>query len=492
MNGENNMSAMRGTLGLVIRHEWRMLIVDRSLPLVLGLLVLLIGYGFANGLAEVRTRDAMVETVLAAEADAGKAQRDRLQRIESGQEQPGPFSNPANPAIAGNGAGRHAVLPSAALAPIAIGQSDMMPNYYRIGTRSKVEFMYDSEIESPWNLLSGHFDLSFVIVFLLPLLIFALTFNLLSSERESGTERMLLSQSLGLATLALGKLVPRMVPVLAVAVLLPVLLLLLFRPEARSGAALGLLLGWAAIVSLYGLFWFALAFAVNAIRRSSSANALMLIASWAVLVLVVPVLLNLVVEALHPAPSRTELSIRTRAIQAENLRRYDDLFSGDYRYIDEPESLQAKDGRIEIPARTMASFLARRDMDARVDGLLDSFDQALAGQQSAADRLSFLSPAALAYEALTGIAGTDAQRYLAFRQDVSQFHDGWRAHFEPLIINGIAVTGRDLERLPRWDLARQQQAPLAPALLLAIAILAAVTAVMVIVGAARLRRYTIA
>jgi ABC-2 type transport system permease protein len=166
------------------------LLADQSLALVVGLLTLLLAYGFYNGLDQTQARTEMVATVQQAEADRVSSLVDRLRRIEVGEEQPGPFDNPANPATLGNGAGRQAVLHDAALAPIAIGQSDMMPNYYRIGTRSKVEFMYDSEIESPWNLLSGHFDLAFVVVFLLPLMIFALTFNLLSAERESGTERM--------------------------------------------------------------------------------------------------------------------------------------------------------------------------------------------------------------------------------------------------------------------------------------------------------------
>src|SRR5690606_31542111 len=131
--------------------------------LVLGLLTLLLAYGFYNGLDQTQAREAMVAAVTQAEADSARSMLDRLRRIESGEEQPGPFNNPANPATVGNSAGRHAVLHNAALAPIAIGQSDMMPNYYRVGNRSKVEFMYDSEVESPWNLLSGHFDLSFVI-----------------------------------------------------------------------------------------------------------------------------------------------------------------------------------------------------------------------------------------------------------------------------------------------------------------------------------------
>jgi len=486
------MPNTRAPLRIVMRHELRMLIVDHSLLLVLGLLALLIGYGFYNGLVQTQMRDAMAASVQQADAAGGQSLIERMRRIESGQEQPGPFNNPANPATLGNSAGQHAVMESAALAPIAIGQSDMMPNYYRIGTRSKVEFMYDSEIESPWNLLSGHFDLSFVIVYLLPLLIFALSYNLLSSDREDGTERMLLSQSLGVGTLALGKLLPRAASVLAVAGLLPAVLLLLFRPETRALGEAGMLLGAIGLVIAYGAFWFALAFAVNAMRLSSSANALVLIAAWAMLTLVAPVVLNLVAERAHPAPSRTELSIQTRAIQADNLRRYDDLFSGDYRYIDEPETLQAKDGRIVIPPRTMASFLARRDMDARVDRLLDRFDATLIRQQALVDRISFLSPAILTYEGLTALAGTDGKRYLAFREQVGAFHDDWRAHFEPMIVNGIAMRERDLRALPRWPAAADDRADMLQGTGWRILVMAAITLLTALAGIHRLRRYSVA
>lgn len=481
-----------GTLGIVMRHELRMLVADRSLFLVLGLLALLIGYGFHNGLVQTQLRDAMAASVQQADEKSGRSLVERMRSFESGKEKPGPFNNPANPATLGNSAGKHAVLEGAALAPIAIGQSDMMPNYYRIGTRSKVEFMYDSEIESPWNLLSGHFDLSFVLVYLLPLLIFALSYNLLSADREDGTERMLLSQSLGVGTLALGKLLPRAVSVLAVASLLPVLLLLLFRAEARSWSEAGMMLGGIGIVLAYGAFWFALAFAVNAMRLSSSANALILIAAWALLTLVAPVLLNLMAERVHPAPSRTELSIQTRAIQADNLRRYDDLFSGDYRYIDEPETLQAKDGRIVIPPRTMASFLARRDMDARVDKLLDRFDATLVRQQAMVDRVSFLSPAILTYEGLTGLAGTDGKRYLAFRQKVSAFHDGWRAHFEPFIVNGIAMRETDVDGLPQWPAAQDRRAGILRDTGWRILVMAGLALLAALAGIYRLRRYSVA
>ncbi|MCA6106178.1 ABC transporter permease [Bradyrhizobium cenepequi] len=140
---------------------------------------------------------------------------------------------------------KHAcVIPNAPLAALAIGQSDMMPNYYRISYLSKVQFMYDTEIENPWNLLSGHFDLAFVIVFVLPLLVTTLGYNLLSAEREHGTLRMLCSQPLSVATLLTGKLVVRMLALLAIVIPLPLAILILIRPEARGAEQLFLMLSW--------------------------------------------------------------------------------------------------------------------------------------------------------------------------------------------------------------------------------------------------------
>lgn len=484
------MNTQLRAFALVTRYELKMLVAERLLPVVCGLLALMIGYAFFSGLSVTHVRDEAVVAALQKERKTAAANLESLRKVTAGTLTPGPFENPANPAVIGNGSGRQAVLPSLALAPLAIGQSDMMPNAYRIGTQSKVEFMYDSEVESPWTLLSGHFDLAFVIVFLLPLLVFALSYNLLSAEREAGTQRLLLSQPLSLGALVAGKLVARALPLLSVAALLPIALLLVFRPEART--AIPQLWVWAGLVVAYGGFWFALALAVNALRLSSAANALALIAAWTVLVLIVPVLVNLAAGALSPAPSRTELAIRTRAAQADNLRRYDDLFSGDYRYIAEPESLLARDGRIEIPARTRASFLARRDLDDRIEGLLTSFDRQSQAQQQVVDRLGFLSPAIVLYEGVTAKAGVDTARYTAFRGQVSAFHDRWRRHFQPRVLDGVAMDETALETLPRWTWAEPSPSRLASSAAGKIVLLAGLAMLIGLFGAWRLRRYAIA
>ncbi|KRQ88648.1 hypothetical protein CQ10_38010 [Bradyrhizobium valentinum] len=438
-------------MSLVVVHEARILVRDRTLLLVCCVLALMVGYGLFVGLAQATLRDRMVAQVLKHEQETQTANSGTLQSVLAGQTALIPFSNPANPAaMAGTLSGRYATMPNAPLAALAIGQSDMMPNYYRITYLSKVQFMYDTEIENPWNLLSGHFDLAFVIVFVLPLLVTTLGYNLLSAEREHGTLRMLCSQPLSIATLMTGKVVVRMLALLAIVIPVPLVVLLLIRPEARGAEQLVLMLSWSALVVAYSLFWFAVAALVNTVGRSSSTNALIMVALWTIFVLILPVTMNLAVGLVSPAPSRTELASRTRVATAESLREYEDLYSADYRYASDPAALLVKDGRIEVPSRMRGFFLAKQKVDEQIEPLLKRFDQQLLQQQKLVDRLSLLSPAMLVNEALTSIAGTDSRRFLAFKDQTEAFHKRWRQYFAPRILESRAMTVHDLSSLPRW------------------------------------------
>ena len=445
----------------VVAHEARLLWADRSLWTVCGLLALLLGFGLSNGLSEIASREAVLRGIEQQQPQREAALSQHLQRVLAGQEQPEPFANPADPASVGGGMGaRSAVLPYQALAPLALGQSDMQPNYYRVPYRSRASFMDDAELESPWHLLSGPFDAVFVIVYLLPLAVLALSWNLLSAEREQGTLKLLLSQPLTALTLAAGKLALRALALLGTVAAVLAGVLLAMRPELRSaagGLALAAALG---IVAVYALFWFALAAAVNALGRSSAFNALALVAAWVVLVLLLPVLLNLAVSAARPAPSRIELATRTRLAAIEGLNRYNSLLAADYRYVAQPEVLKPKDGKIEVASRRKAQYLVGRDTDREIESLLVQFDAQLAGQQALVDRWSWLSPALVAHESLTTLAGTGSQRYLAFRQAVGQFHAQWKAFFEPRLLDGTAMTEADLQQMPRFTWAEPGRASL--------------------------------
>ena len=422
---------------LIVRHEARTLLRDRTLPLVCTVLMLMVGCGLLVGIAQASLRERMIGEVTAHERETQQKNRDTLQSVLAGKDALVPFSNPANPAaLAGTLAGRHTVLPNAPLAALAVGQSDMMPNYYRISYLSKVQFMYDSEIENPWNLLSGHFDLAFVVVFVLPLLVIGLGYNLLSAE--------------SLTTLLAAKVTVRLIALLAVAIPLPLIVLLAIFPEARTIASMALMLSWALLIAGYTLFWFTVAAFVNVLGRPSSQNALIMVALWTVLVLILPVAMNLAVNAVSPAPSRTELASRTRVVTADALREYENLYSADYRYASDPEALSVKNGQIEVPSRMRAFFLAKQRVDEQIEPLLKRFDSQLLAQQRLVDIIGFLSPAILVNEALNSVAGNDSRRFVAFKTQTEAFHDGWRRFFAPKISDNRAMTLDDLALLPQW------------------------------------------
>lgn len=435
----------------VVRRELQLLLAERSLWIAATLFLLLIGYALYNGAVQVRARDVAQIAFLQNDAQVRAAQLERLKRIMSGAEAATPFGNPANPEhMAGGYGAHHAWMPAAPLAPVALGQSDLFPSQYRVGYESKVSFLHNDDIENPWSLLSGQIDLAFVLVYLLPLLIFATGYNLLSAERESGTLRLLLSQPLAMRTLLFGKIGARAGVLLPLAIAGPLVLLLVARFDATVAAG-DSALWWAAIVGAYALFWFAFVVAVNALGKSSATNAMVLVIAWVVLVLVLPVVLNLGITALRPAPSRTELAARIRAVTAQAMARNAKLLATDYRHVGKPALLLPQDGRIALSGRSLANYRIEREVDDAIRPDLDRFETQQARQQVLVSRLAGLSPAAAAYDAMTELSGNGQRRHAHFLRLVDDYHRDWKNFFFPRIDDGRAIAPADFAAMPAFE-----------------------------------------
>ncbi len=473
-------------LELVIRQEFRILSADRTIWIVCAILLALIGYSLQSGMTRISRQEAVAAEMLDKQAKADAPLMAQLKRIQAGEERPKPFANPADPSNMGSSLGvRTAYMPAAPLAPAAVGQSDLFPDQFKVTYRSKVYFIYDTAIENPWNLLSGNIDLAFVIIYLFPLMIFALNYNLLSAEREQGTLRMLMSQPLNLAALLAGKIAVRASALLGLAVLVPAATLSAARPVLFETLA-----WWSALVLAYGAFWFACVVFVNAFGKSSAVNAVALIGSWVVLVLIVPVVLNVAVSLAAPVPSRTEMAARTRVITTEVLNRYAHELRVDYQYVAKPEVLVPKDGKIEVPSRMRAFYHMQRDVDAEIQPTIDRFELQLAKQNALARALGILSPAAVAYEGMTALAGTGGRRYAHFMDQVETFHQAWKAFFIPKIDAGTAITAADFDLMPDYTWT-EEDAPVVRRHAVQGVLQVLVPAVILIgIGAWRLRRFS--
>lgn len=169
--------------GVVGREVWEKLPAFRydPPPSAQALRAAALGYGLWNGSGPTQ-RHREVATALTQDSEQFQTQlRDVL-----GQQAVDPK------AIAGRGT--TAVLPPAPLPLLATGQSDLSPGHetvvlWRLATPADTR----SELENPSHLMAGRFDLAFVLVWLYPLFLLALVYDLMAGDQEAGTLRQAVS-----------------------------------------------------------------------------------------------------------------------------------------------------------------------------------------------------------------------------------------------------------------------------------------------------------
>lgn len=429
----------------IIQHDWRILRRERVLPLFFVLSALLIGYGVFNGIAQARKHQQIAARLLPAQANQINEWKRQLR--EGVKASP----DPANPYWI-SAQQLDLVLPSEPLALLAIGQSDLHAVNVKAYLWSSQGVMWaKSELQNPVNLQAGRFDLAFVVVWLFPLLVLMLSYNLLAAEREDGTLALLLSQPISLFQLVLGKTLAR-ASVAIGGFLLLALVGVLSGLLAAGVNPLDLrvvfgLCSWMALVIGYGLFWLLLAVFVNMQHGSAAKNALTLAGAWLLLVLVIPSLLSSVAALLYPLPPRAELIIADREAEP-NIARDGARALASFRQA-HPD-LQPTAPTIELSdsrRQVLAIFL---ENNRAFETVAQRYDDQLARQQRWLDRIGWLSPAVVVNEALQHLAGTGGARFQQFRAEVWQWVLAQRAFFVPRVMRGDRLTLQDYAALPHF------------------------------------------
>jgi ABC-2 type transport system permease protein len=483
------MKALASHTGTVVALEWRLLKADRTLLAVTLLLAGLVSYSLFNGVSWVAFQKRTLAEAQMEESERLDKLRRHLSDIEAGRAEPKGFQDPRSAgAIGGTTAAPYLAMPPAPLAALAIGQSDLYPYYFKLNLRSKQAILANDEIENPTNLLAGRFDLAFVLIFLFPLLILALGYNLISSEREQGTLVLSLSQPLSLRELVTGKILLR-----------GALLLGLLSAFTLGGAILTgvdfsadgiwLRLGlWLAMMTLYTSFWFGLALLVNTFRGSSATNALALAGAWLAFVLVLPSLANLLATSLYPVPSRVEMVQAMRVAGKEAQSKGSLLLS---KYMEDHPELAPADGPSSAADFASVAYAVQLEVDRQVQPILERFDRQVTLQQTFVDGFRFFSPAILAQGALNDIAGTSLGRYQHFTAQVNSFFDRWQAYFLPKVFAKTKFTSSQLDEFPAYRWSEESPAAVASRVSVALAGLAVLDALVLGLAFSRLGRVAI-
>ena len=350
---------------------------------------------------------------------------------------------PDKPNVIGYSYPRVAAMPPNNLAIIATGQSDIYTHYVKPNLYGESFELNYTELTNPVQLMFGSFDLSFVIIYLLPLIAIAFTYNILSEEREQGVLQMIASHPISL----FGWLLKRaLVRYLLLGGILVVLLLGLLSFAGInlfsdfSKTAIFILLSLA-----YLLFWFVLACLINLRGKSSANNAFWLIAWWMLLVLLIPSSVNQMANSLYPVPSRARLINELRVVNAQAEEKADKLLENFLR--DHPELAGYEGGSLG-----WKEYFASQDViKQEIQPVLNEYEDKLQKQQDWVDRLRFISPSLLLQNAFNEISGTSTRHYEDYRNQVNGFSLVWREFFLPKIFRGEDFKKSMMAELPEFD-----------------------------------------
>ena len=255
-----------------------------------------------------------------------------------------------------------------------------------------------------------------VLALLLPLLVVVAGFAAVSAEREGGTLGVLLTQGATPAQILAGKILATgAVGALAT---LPVALAVgvMAGPGLDSPASLTRLGALAGIYGIYLAGWVLVTVLVSAVRTSSRSALAQLLALWVVICVATPRVAASVAGALHPLPSRAELTAQVEQALNEvgDSHRPDDPFFNALReeYLERYEVGAVED--LPVNWRGVLS----RESEALTSRVFEDHRQELVQghlrQNGVMAWSGFLSPYLAARDLSMGIAGSGPEAMEAF------------------------------------------------------------------------------
>ncbi len=328
----------------------------------------------------------------------------------------------------------HLPLPEASL---SLGQRDLHSYHQVVRLRSLYANLFDSGFFNPSQAAAGHFDLSFVLVYLLPLLVIAVTFDVLSSDRERRTLPLLRASNIALGKLVLGRLLVRFL------ILGSLCAILVASSLLACGAPAGALLPWLLATLAYLAFWFSLATLVCGMGWSSARNAGALLGLWTLLTVLGPALLNLALPR-DATRSGAAISIRVRQVinngwDIDKETTAKAAIERDPRYRDAPV-VQEK--------YSWSWYFAMHDAgDAAVEEMARNYFDGLEENYQRSVSWSLLLPPVRLQLLLDEFSATDLMSHMAYYRYVEESRLSMRDEFLPRVFQEEALSKKELLKL---------------------------------------------
>jgi ABC-type transport system involved in multi-copper enzyme maturation permease subunit len=285
---------------------------------------------------------------------------------------------------------------------------------YSFETPWRLEYPQDTYQGNSMTKSFTALDWSFIVGVVMSFVAILFSFDAISGERESGTLKLTLSNSVPRGAILLGKFLGVFIAIaipLLIGMLLSLLIVMLSGSVALGGSDWARIGSMIAISFIYIALFVGLGLAISSRMARSSTSLLVLLLTWVVLVVLVPNTLGCVVSTLRKAPSQLEFEERRDAAMKAIGKSMDDLFK--YGSPTQPEpDIKA----IELWADYVTT---RLEIGTRLN------DERLAAQfaqvQLARQILRAASPTTIYDYVMESLAGTGFARHRQFVQAAQRY-----------------------------------------------------------------------
>ncbi len=365
---------------------------------------------------------------------------DELSRVEDAGEQ---FQQVQNEDFAG-------VRPPAALAVLARGLEGSLPS--QVSSRERW-IVRTSEDRLGRNILLRIFqppDFAYVVNMVLSLLALLFVFDSVCGEKERGTLKLLLANSVPRDTVLLGKWVGGYLSIagpFAVAAAAGFLYLSLSGSLPLESEVVSRFAAILAVSFLYISAFFSLGLLISTLAHRGATALLMALLVWIGWILVVPNVAPIAARLAAPVPSRQVIDTEQRAIDRES------------------ELLREAISKRKVYGDQEEGQRIQQEADQRKRKLEDFYQDRMSRQISLSQNLARLSPSASYLLAVTRLAGTGPDLFEHFSDAVERFQGAhndfrqgmysniseWRGASGPVLRNQDWFDAGDVPRLSMFS-----------------------------------------
>lgn len=443
-------------LKLIFSFEWRQFLRQPSQLLMLLFFLLMGFYSLSIGHHFVGQQLSGLDTLVQNQQSHFKELLERFDADTSTSKGKTLAAQAGLPQVIEYRASPLATNPPRGLALMAIGQRDILPYFDVINSKRDILTPPNAEIANPEKLASGNFDFSFVLIYLFPLLIIILCYDLYAKEKEQQTDRLLNVQSGNLNQILVYKLLFRLFLVCLLGWILSVIGLLI-HPAGTLLSGADVLL-WFFVLTAYLLFWFSVCWLVVVLRKSSRINSLILLGIWLLLTLILPAVMNKLAALKYPMPLRTELVSHQRETMLDTWEMpIKELLVHFYR--NNPQYLSLKQSS-DTAQYGNKRFVAYYDLlGRRMNENVKQYHAAAWEHNSWLSKTAWLNPVAQMQSLINATARTDLRDYLFYQKQAGDFQNKWVKLMNSYLLANKKLSREEVMKLPVFRPEKDETRP---------------------------------